>query len=311
MDTEQTHNLIQKVSSNDWRIQKENLYNAIKLSNSLLVDKELNKDFSDSERQQLSNLLMQKIIMHSASIFNLIGGIEIPIKQTVGIPKIIDTFSMKVLFRGLLEGYLTLNHINFPVQNNENEIKFKIWLQFGLVQRGKMNIVFYSKEATNQLVIEREQINELINEIKASELFGFLDHEKQDTLLNQIKKDWKIGFKNNTYIIYSWQDLLEKSGVNKFVFKDTYNFLSWFAHSTSVSLFQLRDYYEIEHANHETLLIMMETSIFVVLALTDLIKVDNELLYHYSLLPQYDKDLINIYNFVYRSNKYTIDKIFE
>lgn len=310
MTHEQAYILIQKVTANDWKIRKETFWELINISNGLLVDRNLQKDYFNTERQQISNLLTQKIIMHGASIFKLLEGVDFPIKKG-RTAKIVDPFSMKVLFRGLLEGYLTLNHINSSDTEYENEIRFKIWLQFGLVQRGKMNVVFYSQEATNQLALERKQIQELINDIKASEFYNSMDNKKQITFVDQIRKDWKFGSKRNTYVKYSWQDLVENSGLNKQVFKDTYNFLSWFAHSTSISLFQLRDFYKEDRTLQETILIMMETSIIIALACTDLIKIDNELKNQYYLLTQYEKDLINIYNYVFRSNEYTIERIKE
>jgi hypothetical protein len=307
MTREQAFQLINEVTNNDWENRKVTLSKVIEFANRIMIKRADSCPFFKTEREKLSNLLVQKVILHGASILSLVDGINL---QTMHFEKskIKDPISMQVIFRGLLESYLTLNHLNFSSES-ENEIRFKIWIQYGLRQREKVTFSIIPVEEFNLLKDERELINRLINEIKSSSFFDLLESDKKIKFLDQIERDWKIGFKNNSYLKFSWQQLLEKTGVNKELFSDTYNYLSWFAHSNCISLYQLDEMYRFKRDEQEVINLMKESSVFIVFALTDLIKIDEELLKQYHFIDQIDKDLINVYNFIFRTNNYTIESI--
>lgn len=302
--------LLNRITNNDWENRKEILKKTISIVHTLIHNRTRDNKYFTSERLQISNLLLQKIIFHGSSILNLADGIAIPTKSTK-ILKLKDPISMNVLFRGLLESYLTLNHINFSETEGENEIKFKIWIQYGLKQRSKMKFTKLPQQASLLLEKEKIDIENIMNEITSSNFFKTLDNDKQKTFLQQLERDWKLGFRTNTYIKFSWQELLDKSGINAELFSGTYNLLSWFAHSTCISLWQLDEMYEQNRAETETIKIMKNTSVFIALACTDLLKKDKELKFEYNRLQQDDKDLINMFNFFFRDETYLIDKIKE
>ena len=308
MKPERAFQLINQVTNNIWVDRKSILSEVISIANTMMVKRAKSCAYFETEREKLSNLLVQKVILHGASILSLADGISFHLKH-MEVPKIKDPISMQVLFRGLLESYLTLNHFNFSKTESENEIKFKIWIQYGLRQRGKMSFFQIPVKDLNQLDNEKKQIENLLDEIRYSEFYGLLDSEKKKTFIEQIQRDWKFEFKDKTYLKFSWQQLLERTGINKKLFSGTYNFLSWFAHSSCISLFQLDEMYNLKIEKQEVINVMKETSIFIVLALTDLIKKDNELLKQYQQLDQREKDLINIYNYTFRDNNYTIEEI--
>ena len=56
---------------------------------------------------------------------------------------------------------------------------------------------------------------------------------------------------------------------------------------------------------------MKETAIFIAFACTDLIKIDNDLKIQYDKLEQNEKDLINMYNYIFRDDSFSIDRIKE
>lgn len=302
--------LINKVTSNDWVTVKMTLEEVISIVNILLVKRVEEYQYFETERDHISNLLVQKVLLHGASIMNLADGIDFPMRYLQS-PQIKDPFSIHVLFRALLESYLTLHHVNFSESESENEIRFKIWIQYGLRQRGKITFSEMTPENEKQLDDEKKEIDNLIGEITSSIFYSSLDRAKKDTFLLQIERDWKFGFRDETYLKFSWQQLLENTGVNKVLFSDTYNFLSWFAHSNCISLYQLRDMYKQNGEEQEIKNLMRETSIFIILACTDFMQKDKVLKNQYQKLEQADKDLINIYNYVFRNNSYTIENIKE
>jgi hypothetical protein len=302
--------LLNKITNNDWVNRKEILKETISIVHTLIHNRTFDNKYFASERLQISNLLLQKVILHGSTILNLVNGIVIPTKSTK-IIKLKDPISMNVLFRGLLESYLTLNHLNFSETEEENEIKFKIWIQYGLRQRSKMKFTELQQQASLLLEKEKIDIETIMNEVTSSSFYKTLDNDKQETFLQQLERDWKLGFRTNTYIKFSWQELLDKSGINAELFSGTYNLLSWFAHSTCISLWQLNEMYEQNRAETETINIMKDSAVFIALACTDLLKKDKELKFQYDRLLQDDKDLINMFNFVFRDETYSIDKIKE
>lgn len=297
--------IIAKITTSDLDLCVSNLKDMLMLANSLMYGRAKRVNF-ETERLHISNLLAQKILLHSSSIFTNSQGINFPINEITEM-KIPDPFSLNVIFRSLVECYLTMNHINFAETDEEKEMRFNVWSQYGLGQRKKTT--FSELELEGQMVQENDQkeIEELTKEIKTNIYFLNLENQKKDKYLAQILKDWKFGFQGNTYIKYSWQDLLDKTGLKKKLFNDLYNYLSWFAHSSSISIYQLRDIYRDSSEMIEIENIIRDTAVFVAVTITDLIKIDSELKKEFDILEYDEKNLVNIYNLVYRDESHTID----
>jgi hypothetical protein len=298
--------IMAQITDSDWSSYIKNLKEILSIANSLIFDRAKRVNTIETERLHISNLLAQKILLHSSTILAIAKGISYPLKNNNEV-HIQDPFSLNVIFRSLVECYLTLNHINFSETEEQKEIKFKLWSQYGLRQRGKMTITVLKKEGELVQENDRETIEELVNDIKSNINYLNLDEDKKDTFLEQITKDWKFGFKKNTYLKYSWQELLDKSGLNNDLYSDLYNYLSWFAHSSSISIYQLRDIYSEFREIVEITNVFRDTAVFIAVAITDLIKIDTEFKKQFDLLNQEEKNLINMYNFIFRDESYTID----
>ena len=297
--------IMAKITESDWNSCIENLKEILSIANSLIFDRANRVNIIETERLHISNLLVQKILLHSSTIIANAEGVLYPLKNNNEI-HIQDPFSLNVIFRSLVECYLTLHHINFSETEEQKEIKFKLWSQYGLRQRGK-TITALKEEGEVIQENDRETIEELVKEIKSNINFLNLDEGKKATFLHQITKDWKFGFKKNTYLKYSWQELLDKSGLKSELYMYLYNYLSWFAHSSSISIYQLRDIYSEHREIEEIRNVIRNTAVFVAVAITDLIKIDREFKKQFDLLNQEEQNLINMYNFTFRDESHTID----
>jgi len=317
MTTEEAFILIKKVKDSQWKDWLDSLTEIITISNNLIVDRAIRVQYFENERLHMSNLLIQKILLHGASILHNSFGINYPSKYSIDM-KIKDPFSLNVLLRSLLESYLTLRYLNFASSDSENEFRFKLWTQYGLKQRGKINFYSLSDEHNlvdleqkqaiqKQLDSEKQNILDLENEIKSSDIFKNLAQDKQTTFLDQISHHWRFGFKDNTYIKYSWQDLLNNSGANPFLYDNFYNFLSWPAHSTSLSLYQLRDLYKEFQDLNETSNVLKDSTILIAFSIVDYIKTDTVLKVEFAKQPKEYQNKINIYNHMFRDESHTID----
>lgn len=298
--------ILTKIVSNDWSFCVQNLKEILSLANSLIFDRAMRRNEIETERLHISNLLVQKILLHGSTIFSNATGIKYHLKNNEEL-NIQDPFSLNVVFRSLVECYLTLNHINFAESEEQKEINLKLWSQYGLRQRGKMTVCAIIEEG--QLVKEndRKAIDSLVEEIKSNINFLNLENDKKETFLEQISREWKFGFIGNSYRKYSWQELLDKSGLKKELYDSMYNYLSWFAHSSSISIYQLRDIYEKSDEIDEVRNVVRDSAVFIAAAITDLIRIDPEFMKQFELLSQKEQNLINMYNFFYRDETYTVN----
>lgn len=297
-----------KIIKSDWISCVYNLEEILLLANTLMFDRTNEILSLENERLNISNLLVKKVLLHGSTISINLKNLSYPIKN-YSERNIFYPISLNVILRSLLECYLTMNHINFAETEEEKEIRFKIWSQYGLRQRKKMTFSILKSEGRSVQENDEKEIHELVNQIKNSIIYQNIDEDKRETFLNQISKDWKFGFRGKTYIKYSWKELLDKSGINKECSIDLYNYLSWFSHSSSISIYQLRDLYKDSGEMVELIIKngIRETALLIALTITDLIEVNPKLKQKFNILTQKDKDLINTYNLFFRNESYTIN----
>ncbi len=265
-----------------------------------------------NERKHDSALMIQKAMRHGFSIEKLLEGVSIKYPNIENEVCIYEPLSIIVICRSLLESFLTFNHINGAPDDLEKEMRFKIWTQFGLRNRAKIenNLDNQEKERIRETLIKDDSaIIELTSEIKQCQLFKNLDEVKKIAFLKTIKTEWKIEFNGETFKPLSWQNLLEHTGMKRSLRNAAYNFLSWYAHTTSVCIYQLRDI----HKNGFIKLLLANglkySSFFLSMSIAELVKLDDSYLDTYKNLDHEMKDWINIYNYFIRGNEYTIDKI--
>lgn len=190
-------------------------------------------------------------------------------------------------------------------------IKFKIWIQYGLRYRTKTEkSINFKKEKHNQILLnDKDNIVHLTEEIKESEFYKNILDEKKPSFLNTIKKEWKISFTENSYKPLGWQDLLENTGMIPTLSSEVYNFYSMYAHTTCVSIYQLREMYNDGSINKLIINTIEYVSFFLSMAISEIIKLDGCYQKAYNKLNQEVKDIINVYNYVIRGDDYTIEKI--
>lgn len=297
-----------KIIKGDWISCVNNLEEILLLANTLMFDRTNEILHIENERLNNSNLLVKKVLLHGSAILKSLKNLSYPIKNYKE-SNMFCPISLNVILRSLLECYLTMNHINFAETEEEKEIRFKIWSQYGLRQRIKMTFSIQKSEGRLVQENDEKEINELVNQIKNSIIYQNLDNDKRKTFLNQISKDWKFDFRGKTYIKYSWKELLDKSGIKKEYSIDLYNYLSWFSHSSSISIYQLRDLYKDSGEMIELIIKngIRVTALLIAVTITDLIEVNPKLKQKFNIMIQKDKDLINTYNLFFRNESYTIN----
>jgi hypothetical protein len=303
--------LLQQVASENSGIQKGNFQTVLLILNSIHYNRHRTKDEFSSSRLQDSNLLLQKILLNGYSMFKLISGIQIPNIEYNNYVTFNDPITLNAILRSLLETYLTFHFFNFAELEAENEIRYKIWSYFGLYNRSKIKITSPSLTDQYRIVQENDakEMDQLLSEIKDSDLFLKLCDAKKRSLLEDLQRNWKIKFYDKSYRKLGYQDLLNDIGLRIEFYDNQYNYLSWATHTTSILIYQLRQMYDQSWDRLELHNCLIKACSLIAMSTMDLISNDNDYLLSYNLLSQEHKDLLNFYSYYFRGDNFTIDKI--
>lgn len=314
--------------SRDPSVQIVNLENILSIIQTIQFGRYREKDRYTDERLHDSNLLYQKAYLHGLSISKLSRGIKVNFPQPNQTIPLNDPISIALLVRGLLETYLTFYHINFWEDKDRRDTSYFSWIIFGLNQRQKLKFEKPDKtmlqtdkelyEKYNQLYIsnlqkmEEEQVvlDSNIEVLKRTSIFSSFDSETQKKYIKQLKSEWKFEYKNNSWQTIGYQNILNKVGIRISSFSNLYNHLSWPTHSTSVAMSQIEDLW---NQNRMDILFLnnslIYTNLFLMLMSRDILINDPDFLIGYNDLSQENKDLLNFYNYYYRGNKFTIERV--
>lgn len=146
--------------------------------------------------------------------------------------KILDYSSTTLLSRSLIENYLVFYYLYImPKTEKEVEFRVKLYEISGLSSRQKITPT--TSKSIKQSLNEKEQIEQLIDEIKTTSFFNKLDSKIQKSILS--KKPAKL---------FSWGELFDNSPLTGAIFKNLWNIYSNHAHSEFISILQNQDFYK-------------------------------------------------------------------
>lgn len=261
----------------------------------------------DKERLYYINLLTQKFIVHGFSIKKLIDGITLDSPSKKLKIEMLDPFSIHCLVRAVVENYLVQNYLsNSKLEDEMLQLRFEIWMKYGLIQR---DIEPESDEAKRVSEIDKKSIEQLEKTIKTRKGYLELSESKKESFLKTISKEWKIIFDKEKFYPVSWKRLMKEAGIKDGINDQIYNFLSWHAHSQSISVLQLKNMWNENFAEETVLISVKKLNMFVGFIIADIIKSDKEFRISYDSLSNEYKDLINFYNMSYRGTEYMIEQL--
>lgn len=174
--------------------------------------------------------LITKMIFTSKSVLCLIKGQDLEIYNSPNKIEILDTPSIFILTRSIIEIFLTLEYLYFDSKNSsENDFKFKLWRVSGFMSRQAFSSSI-SNEFIEKLKKEELLIENIKNEIKLSPHYSKL--KKQDL--------WKL----DTFglpRLNSWGNLIKNSRLKSDIFEKGYGLYSNYAHSEYISMMQMNE----------------------------------------------------------------------
>lgn len=271
----------------------------------LINYKEDNDRIKVSERVHFINLLSQKFLVHCFSIRKLVEGITLESKtDNLKVP-ISDPFSIQTLVRTAIENYLVINYLsNSSIDKDLLDGRFDIWMRYGLKQR---RVTPFTEEEKRVTDLDEKSIQKLEESIKERDFFKELSADKKVKFLSTINGEWKIIFDREKFYPVSWKRLLDEAGINKDITAQIYNLLSWHAHSQSISILQLKDMWNSKFDKTVIRIAMNKLNMFIGFTSSDLIRSSDLYKGAYNKLDQDLKDIINFYNYCYRSKDHAIE----
>jgi hypothetical protein len=183
-----------------------------------------------AEGEVFIETLIMKIIFASKSILDLSQGSDFITLKGDKKLEIIDTPSIYILTRSIMEAFLTLEYLFFnDLETEERLYRYNLWRVSGFMSR-QNHVGQLEKKNAEKLEREKKLITELKVKIKKSKYFSSL--KKQ-----QIWKLDKYGLPR----LISWLDLLKESRLKSRFFENTYKLYSNYAHSEYISMIQINE----------------------------------------------------------------------
>lgn len=171
-----------------------------------------------------------KLCYHSCSILKIFHGTELPYKHEEKDILIFDEPSMIIIFRAILENYLTFYYMYGSNESDElKQFRNLVWRYSGIKQRTEFEI--NSSEAKEKQKKEVEFLKTLKEEILKSELFNKYDKKAKEIILKGRKPR----------LFKSWPDLIKESNLNNSLFRNLYGYKSNYSHTEFISVLQIHE----------------------------------------------------------------------
>ena len=172
-----------------------------------------------------AQVLSTKLFRHLVSMNQLAAGTTVRAGTTPEI-SYIDHASIKVVARALLETYLVFFYLFADNDPQLSKFRHNLWHLGGLADRQRYDVAI--ADGRDVLDFEKQAIQDLQSEIKNSPFFDSYTKKQKTKLLNG---EWRTGI--------SWIALGRNAGFDAGYFKNTYNYLCGYSHSSYASIMQV------------------------------------------------------------------------
>lgn len=179
--------------------------------------------------------LLLKTVYHASAVYYLSRETKIPPLQA----RFLDPASIQVLVRATLESVLVFYHVfAAPKSEAEKELRYTMWCLSGLLTRQRYTPL--STLGKQRLEAEAELVEKLRDKLRGSDLLQCFAGKQQRKIL--LKGEWRVPEKDEKgkYDFPSWAQIATSAGLSKKHAYEMYSYLSSYAHSSYLSVMQLR-----------------------------------------------------------------------
>ena len=267
--------------------------------------------YADRDAKMVNQMMFTKV----AHIKRIIEGINFQSKDRVQLNTIIDPTIVASLIRNVYET-VGMFHLIYRRTKNEDEktIIYDLWVHAGLMFRQRFENVITTAENREKFENEQNQLEQLKNEIKETDLFKELTEKNQNKILTKLKeKDYKIWFNDKEVEFLSWQGITGVMGLKNDLLDNIYTYFSLYSHPSNVAVFQFSDMFEKGDEPFKQITNHNLTNLFVLLSIyvADYINLFPAVNETYDKLSLRDQVVINFHNMTMRGDEYSINEIWK
>lgn len=225
--------------------------------------------------------------------------------------RIIDPTMLLTLVRNLFEAVCAFEIINIiPDTDDKKIILYNLHCISGLKYRQRFFSPQMSAEQHAQWEDEKRDIEDLIKEIRDTNLYKELPRSSQSKIDNAIKdKAYLIKIDENKKVkIYGWGDIPPLFGVKLDFFKHIYPYFCLNAHPSHISMMQFRDMFKRGEEEYINISISGMRMAFILLSiyLSDYMRLFPQIKETYNNFAIEDQILLNVHNRIARDDEYSI-----
>ncbi len=185
--------------------------------------------------------------------------------------KLSGVASIDVLTRATFEAFLTFHYVFYTPKTVEDQ-NYRYWAYrlAGCMERQDMHTKPTSVEHKQNLLDDKKAIKDFCGKLNSNPIFEKLPQKQKNKVL---KGNWKLS---------SWGDIAKEVKLSGMLASDMYSYLCGYAHSSSLSVLQIKQAYE----KHEEELLIEPSIILVSIVAANMIL-------EYCELFKWSKDVLN------------------
>lgn len=257
-----------------------------------------------------ARIWFQMFMSKTMNIKSILDGIEYDDGYD-HLKKVIDPTILLTLIRNLFEAVCAFEIVNIiPDTEDKKAILYNLHCIAGLKYRQRFFSPEMKEEQRVQWEEEKEDIEELTNEIRSTNLYKSLTKKNRSKIDNSIKdKNYQIKIDDNEEVkLYGWADIPQLFGMKKQFYKNIYTYFCLNAHPSYISMIQFREMFKKGEEEYIQISITGMKFCFMLLSvyLSDYIRMFPQIQKTYNTFPIEDQILLDFHNRLTRGNEYSI-----
>lgn len=171
--------------------------------------------------------LIFKLCLHASSFINVFNGIKVNANDKT--LHLFDEPTALVLFRTIIENYLTIFYLFFDTVSDEEKIyRLNVWKYSGISQR--IGFTATLEKNIRQKEHDQKEFDRIKKVIIESPFFLSEDKKRREKILSG----------SSPKLFFSWKNLIQRSKLKESIFLKLYGYKSNYTHSEFISIFQIK-----------------------------------------------------------------------
>lgn len=225
-----------------------------------------------------------------------------------------DPTSLAVIVRNIIET-VSLFHLIY-IRNTTKPtsyLVYNLWVHSGLKYRQRMSSVVSSPSNVQKLAEEQLEMVAIENDIKSGATYNNLPQREQGKIDTSLTGgEYKVLIENNRAKKLSWQQVIEEVGFKPTIHNQLYNYLSFYAHPTNVSVFQFDQLIQnTKDLNRMTMFNLKLTNWLLAAFISDYTNLFGDAKKYFSDEDKLSQTVIDSYNKITRGQNYSINNMWQ